>query len=49
MDDDELFWKLSCVAIERHAKLWKTNNSLEKILLNNAHYSTIDGVLLMRV
>lgn len=49
VDDDELFWKLSCIAIERQAKLWKSPSSIEKILLNDIHYSTIDGLLLMKV
>lgn len=46
-EDDELFWKLSCVAIERQASLWRNDDSMEKLSLNNVHYSTIDGVLLM--
>ncbi|OXU19368.1 hypothetical protein TSAR_015342 [Trichomalopsis sarcophagae] len=47
-DHDELFWKLSCVAIERQAKLWRnTSDKMERIRLNNIHYSTIDGLLLM--
>ncbi|XP_011498763.1 PREDICTED: F-box/WD repeat-containing protein 9-like [Ceratosolen solmsi marchali] len=47
VDKDELFWKLSCVAIERQTKLWRNKDLLERISLNNAHYSTIDGLLLM--
>ncbi|XP_033216621.1 F-box/WD repeat-containing protein 9-like isoform X2 [Belonocnema kinseyi] len=46
-ENDELFWKLSCVALERQASLWKNQVSLERLSLANVHYSTIDGVLLM--
>ncbi|XP_058802168.1 F-box/WD repeat-containing protein 9-like [Phymastichus coffea] len=47
VSDDELFWKLSCVTIERQANLWRNTDLLEKVWLNNVHYSTIDGLLLM--
>ncbi|CAK9822567.1 F-box/WD repeat-containing protein 9 [Anthophora retusa] len=47
-EDDELFWKLSCVALEKQTSLWKEENSMEKFTLNNIHYSTIDGLLLMQ-
>ncbi|XP_076667010.1 F-box/WD repeat-containing protein 9 isoform X2 [Andrena cerasifolii] len=46
-EDDELFWKLSCVALEKQATLWKKEDSMEELLLSKAHYSTIDGLLLM--
>ncbi|KAK2575614.1 hypothetical protein KPH14_011318 [Odynerus spinipes] len=46
-EDDELFWKLSCVAIEKQASLWRNENSMEKLSLTNVQYSTIDGLLLM--
>ncbi|XP_024937719.1 F-box/WD repeat-containing protein 9 isoform X2 [Cephus cinctus] len=50
-EDDELFWKLSCVAIERQTLLWRNSverDSMENVFLDNVHYGTIDGVLLMR-
>ncbi|KZC06275.1 F-box/WD repeat-containing protein 9, partial [Dufourea novaeangliae] len=47
-DDDELFWKLSCVALEKQASLWRKDDSMEKVSLYNAQYSTIDGLLLMQ-
>lgn len=46
-EDDELFWKLSCVAIEKQISLWQKKDSMEKLSLNDLHYSTIDGLLLM--
>lgn len=46
---DKLFWKLSCVAIEKQAALWKQQDSMKKLSLTNAQYSTIDALLLMRV
>lgn len=48
-EDDELFWKLSCVAIEKQTSLWTNENSMEKLALTNVQYSTIDGLLLMHV
>lgn len=48
-DEDEFFWKLSCVNIERQAKLWKNKDTMEKMWLKDVHYSTVDGLLLMRV
>ncbi|CAL7949530.1 unnamed protein product [Xylocopa violacea] len=47
-EDDELFWKLSCVALEKQATLWRKEDSMEKLSLNNVQYSTIDGLLLMQ-
>ncbi|XP_014218480.1 F-box/WD repeat-containing protein 9-like [Copidosoma floridanum] len=48
IDKDELFWKLSCVALERQAKLWRNKDiMMEKLLLSNVHYSAIDGLKLM--
>ncbi|KOC64775.1 F-box/WD repeat-containing protein 9, partial [Habropoda laboriosa] len=47
-EDDELFWKLSCVALEKQTSLWKEENSMEKFTLSNVQYSTIDGLLLMQ-
>ncbi|XP_003707325.1 F-box/WD repeat-containing protein 9 [Megachile rotundata] len=47
-EDDELFWKLSCVALEKQVSLWRNENSMEKLSLNNVQYSTIDGLLLMQ-
>lgn len=46
-EEEELFWKLSCVAIERQTSLWYNEDSMERLSLSNVHYSTIDGVLLM--
>lgn len=46
-EEDELFWKLSCVAIERQTSLWHNEDSMEKLTLSNVHYSMVDGVLLM--
>ncbi|KAJ8670377.1 hypothetical protein QAD02_001636 [Eretmocerus hayati] len=46
-ESDELFWKLSCVAVEKQARMWK-NKDLERIWLSNVHYSNIDCLLLMR-
>lgn len=46
-EDDELFWKLSCVAIEKQTSLWKNEHSMEKLSLTNVQYGTIDGLLLM--
>ncbi|XP_076234420.1 F-box/WD repeat-containing protein 9 [Calliopsis andreniformis] len=45
--DDELFWKLSCVALEKQASIWKNTNTMEK-LCSTVQYSTIDGLLLMQ-
>ena len=47
-EDDELFWKLSCVALEKQASLWRKENSMEKLSLTMVQYSTIDGLLLMQ-
>ncbi|XP_054011210.1 F-box/WD repeat-containing protein 9-like [Hylaeus anthracinus] len=47
-EDDELFWKLSCVALEKQTSLWKKEDSMERISLSNLQYSTIDGLLLMQ-
>ncbi|OAD56971.1 F-box/WD repeat-containing protein 9, partial [Eufriesea mexicana] len=47
-EDDELFWKLSCVALEKQISLWTKENSMEKLSLTNVQYSTIDGLLLMQ-
>lgn len=48
-EDDELFWKLSCVALEKQASLWREEDVMEKLSLDNLQYSTIDGLLLMQV
>ncbi|XP_012272271.1 F-box/WD repeat-containing protein 9 isoform X2 [Orussus abietinus] len=45
--EDELFYKLSCVSIERQMALWKKPDALEKLTLIGKHYGTIDGLLLM--
>ncbi|XP_076164962.1 F-box/WD repeat-containing protein 9 isoform X2 [Ptiloglossa arizonensis] len=47
VEEDELFWKLSCVALEKQISLWKKKDSMEKITLSNIQYSTIDSLLLM--
>ncbi|KAK1118446.1 hypothetical protein K0M31_015144 [Melipona bicolor] len=47
-EDDELFWKLSCVALEKQTSLWKGESSMETLSLNNVQYSTIDSLLLMQ-
>ncbi|XP_026674387.1 F-box/WD repeat-containing protein 9-like isoform X2 [Ceratina calcarata] len=48
-DDDELFWKLSCVALEKQISLWGKEDSMEKLSLHDkVQYSTIDGLLLMQ-
>lgn len=31
VEEDELFWKLSCVALEKQISLWKKKDSMEKI------------------
>lgn len=46
---NKLFWKLSCVAIEKQRVLWKQQDSMEKLIIANAQYSTIDALLLMHV
>lgn len=46
-EDDELYWKQSCVAIEKQISLWK-NDRMEKLSLSDVQYSTIDGLLLMQ-
>lgn len=46
-EDDDLFWKLSCVEIEKQASVWKKKDSMEKLPLYNVQYSTIDSLLLM--
>lgn len=44
---DKLFWKLSCVAIEKQRALWRQDEcSMEKIA-THAQGSTIDALLLM--
>ncbi|XP_012258692.2 F-box/WD repeat-containing protein 9-like isoform X2 [Athalia rosae] len=48
VEEDELFWKLSCVALERQTVLWdQDGETMERLSLANAHYGTIDGILLM--
>ncbi|XP_031825269.1 F-box/WD repeat-containing protein 9 isoform X2 [Nomia melanderi] len=47
-EDNELFWKLSCVALEKQTSLWRKEDSIEKLSLSNVQYSTIDGLLLMQ-
>ncbi|XP_024880453.1 F-box/WD repeat-containing protein 9-like [Temnothorax curvispinosus] len=49
---DKLFWKLSCVAIEKQTALWKQQDSMEKLInvdtTGDKRYSTyVDPVLLM--
>lgn len=46
---DRLFWKLSCVAIEKQMALWRQRDSMEKLSLTSVQYSTIDALLLMHV
>ncbi|XP_078035302.1 F-box/WD repeat-containing protein 9 [Augochlora pura] len=50
-EDDTLFWKLSCVALEKQISLWRKEesmeNSMERLTLYHAHYGTIDGLHLM--
>ncbi|XP_043254943.1 F-box/WD repeat-containing protein 9-like isoform X1 [Colletes gigas] len=46
-EDDELFWKLSCVALERQSSIWKDVESMDRMSLGSVQYSTIDGLLLM--
>ncbi|XP_015118770.1 F-box/WD repeat-containing protein 9 isoform X2 [Diachasma alloeum] len=46
-ENDELFWKLSCVMIERQASLWRNRDLLENFSLQNGHYGTVDAVLLI--
>ncbi|XP_024874078.1 uncharacterized protein LOC112456036, partial [Temnothorax curvispinosus] len=43
----KLFWKLSCVAIEKQAALWK-HNSMKKLKLSKRYYDAT-SVLLMPV
>ncbi|XP_071625424.1 F-box/WD repeat-containing protein 9-like [Temnothorax longispinosus] len=45
---NKLFWKLSCVAIEKQTALWKQPDSMEK-LMKYRDYSSIHAVLLMHV
>lgn len=47
--DNNLFWKLACVALEKQRKLWKNQESMDKMLLIDVQYSTIDALLLMHV
>jgi len=46
---DELFWKRSCVAIEKQTELWKEWDFIEKLRISNSMYTTIDALLLMDV
>ncbi|XP_011305824.1 F-box/WD repeat-containing protein 9-like [Fopius arisanus] len=46
-EDDELFWKLSCVTIEKQTNLWKNRDLVETFSLQNGHYGTVDAVLLI--
>lgn len=43
---DKLFWKLSCVAIEKQTALWK-GSVVDKLIIASAQYSTVDALLLM--
>ncbi|EFN85847.1 F-box/WD repeat-containing protein 9 isoform X1 [Harpegnathos saltator] len=45
--DNNLFWRLACVALEKQMKLWRHQDSMEKLLLTDVQYSTIDALLLM--
>ncbi|XP_076637420.1 F-box/WD repeat-containing protein 9-like [Colletes latitarsis] len=48
-EDDKLFWKLSCVALERQASLWRNQDSMEKITLSNCLvYNTMDDLQLIQ-
>ncbi|KAL7294687.1 hypothetical protein TKK_0011989 [Trichogramma kaykai] len=46
VDDDNFFWKRSCITVQKRKKLWMKTD-VRKIHLENVHYSTIDGLLLM--
>ncbi|XP_050486863.1 F-box/WD repeat-containing protein 9-like [Bombus huntii] len=49
VEEDELFWKLSCVALEKQTSLWRNENvTMQKLSFDNVQYSTIDGLLLMQ-
>lgn len=47
---DNLFWKLSCVAIEKETAQWrKYPESVNSYTINNSYHSTIDALLLIEV
>ncbi|XP_076283055.1 F-box/WD repeat-containing protein 9 isoform X2 [Lasioglossum baleicum] len=50
-EDDELFWKLSCIALEKSISLWteegSMKDSMERLSLSHIHGSTIDGLQLV--
>ncbi|XP_034942477.1 F-box/WD repeat-containing protein 9-like [Chelonus insularis] len=45
--DEELFWKLACVAVERQAYLWRNMENIKSFPLEEGHYGCVDGLLLM--
>ncbi|KAF7990819.1 hypothetical protein HCN44_000624 [Aphidius gifuensis] len=47
VDENEQFWKLSCLNVERQAFLWSNLDPMDKFALTGGHYGTIDGLLLM--
>ncbi|CAD6209033.1 GSCOCG00003681001-RA-CDS [Cotesia congregata] len=46
-ENDKLFWKLSCVAVERQSYLWRNVETFDNFSLEDGHYGTVDGLLLM--
>ncbi|XP_008550281.1 F-box/WD repeat-containing protein 9 [Microplitis demolitor] len=46
-ENDKLFWKLSCVVVERQSFLWKNVEAYENFSLEDGHYGTVDGLLLI--
>lgn len=44
---DKLFWKLSCVAIEKQNTIWRSNECSMKKISSHACGSTVDALLLM--
>lgn len=46
---DRLFWKLSCVAIEKQRALWRERECPMEKIATHAQGSTVDALLLMHV
>lgn len=46
---DRLFWKLSCVAIEKQRALWREKECPMEKIATHAQGSTVDALLLMHV
>ncbi|XP_043274234.1 F-box/WD repeat-containing protein 9-like [Venturia canescens] len=46
-EEDDSFWKQSCVRIENHVSFWKNKQGVREISLAEGHFTTVDTLMLI--